>query len=251
MTEVDKKLFDKNNHYMGRPADFDTKFIQWRLEFLKADKDFLDKNLEMIDIGCGNGATMFGIASEMKSIVGVDINDDHQQVFENYKKENNIDNCSFEVFDIENETYPRKFDRLTSFEVIEHLEDDANVKKMSEMLTDDGIAVFSVPNKWWIFETHGANLPLLPWNRVPFFSWLPRPIHEKYANAGIYTQKRFRKLLENNGFEILEMRLMTAPMDVLKKDNGLKRFVTKYIFKSKETNTPFLAVSIYVKAKKK
>ena len=122
---------------------------------------------------------------------------------------------------------------------------------MLNLLKDDGMAIFSVPNKWWIFETHGASLPFLPWNRVPFFSWLPTFIHEKFANARIYTKARIRKVLENNGFEVLEMRYMTAPMDVLKKDTILKRFLTNYIFKTKETAIPFLAVSIYIKAIKK
>lgn len=250
MTLVDKKLFNKDAHYLGRPADFDTKFIKWRVEFLKEDKEFINPEKTLIDIGCGNGATLFGIHNDFKELKGVDINATHQAVFENYAKENKITNCSFEVLNIEKEDYPKKYDRLSSFEVIEHLDDDNNVKKYLDLLKDDGIAIFSVPNKWWIFETHGANLPLLPWNRVPFFSWLPTYIHERFANARIYTKKRFLNLLERNGFEILEVKYMTAPMDVLKKDTWFKRFLTSFIFKNKETKCPFLAVSIYVKAKK-
>ncbi|MFT4644483.1 MAG: 2-polyprenyl-3-methyl-5-hydroxy-6-metoxy-1,4-benzoquinol methylase [Planctomycetota bacterium] len=250
MTLVDKKLFNNKAHYLGRPADFDTKFIRWRVEFLKEDKEFINQDKTLIDIGCGNGATLFGINNDFKELKGVDINATHQSVFENYAKENLVTNCSFEVLNIEKENYPKQYDRLTSFEVIEHLDDDNNVKKYLELLKDDGIAIFSVPNKWWIFETHGANLPLLPWNRVPFFSWLPTFIHERFANARIYTKKRFINLLERNGYEILEVKYMTAPMDVLKKDTWFKRFLTGYIFKNKETTNPFLAVSIYVKAKK-
>ncbi len=250
MTLVDKKLF-KEAHYLGRPADFDTKFIKWRVDFLKEEKDFLANNLTLIDIGCGNGATIFGIANNFKKCLGVDINDDHLPAFNAYKTDQKIENCSFEVLDLEKDSKNEKFDRLTSFEVIEHLKDDNSVSKMLNLLKDDGMAIFSVPNKWWIFETHGASLPFLPWNRVPFFSWLPTFIHEKFANARIYTKARIRKVLENNGFEVLEMRYMTAPMDVLKKDTILKRFLTNYIFKTKETAIPFLAVSIYIKAIKK
>lgn len=250
MTLVDKKLFNKDAHYLGRPADFDTKFIKWRVDFLKEDKDFLDKNKTLIDIGCGNGATIFGINDNFKELLGVDINADHQAVFEQFKNDNGITNCNFEVLNIENESYSRKFDRLTSFEVIEHLNDDENVKKYLNLLEDEGIAIFSVPNKWWIFETHGANLPLLPWNRVPFFSWLPTFIHERFANARIYTKSRFINLLERNGFEIIDVKYMTAPMDVLKKNTWVKKFLTRYVFKEKETKIPFFAVSLYVKAKK-
>ena len=30
------------------------------------------------------------------------------------------------------------------------------------VLKPGGRFIISVPNKWWIFETHGADLPLLP-----------------------------------------------------------------------------------------
>jgi hypothetical protein len=112
------------------------------------------------------------------------------------------------------------------------------------------MAAFSVPNKWWIFETHGARLPLLPWNRVPFFSWLPRPLHGRWANARIYTKRRIKKLLETHGFEVLSMQYVTAPMDVVKW-KPLKNFLRKFVFNSDTTRVPFKAVSIFISARKK
>ncbi len=61
-------------------------------------------------------------------------------------------------------------------------------------------------------ETHGADLPLLPWNRVPFFSWLPTPLHERWARARIYTRGRILGLLEECGFVVEDVRYVTAPM---------------------------------------
>ncbi|MBT3801118.1 MAG: hypothetical protein HOG05_08200, partial [Bacteroidetes bacterium] len=92
--------------------------------------------------------------------------------------------------------------------------------------------------------------PLLPWNRVPFFSWLPRPLHERWANARIYTKKRIVRLLEDSGFEVKEAKLMTAPLDVMK-DSPLKRFLKKYIFRGKITKNPFLATNVFVWAELK
>ena len=141
-------------------------------------------------------------------------------------------------------------DLLTSFEVIEHLSNESGVTFYYDSLKDDGILAVSVPNKWWIFETHGAKLPLLPWNRVPFFSWLPKPIHERFAHARIYTKKRIRKLLEKHGFSVLYCKYITAPMDVLL-DGELKNWVIKNIFNTDTTSIPFKATSIFVVAKKK
>ncbi len=107
----------------------------------------------------------------------------------------------------------------------------------------------SVPNKWWIFETHGAKLPLLPWNRVPFFSWLPQGLHEKYANARIYTKKRITSLLEKYGFKILSAEYITAPMDVLP-EGKFKNFMINNFFNTDTTTVPFKATSILVVAQK-
>ena len=159
-------------------------------------------------------------------------------------------NCTFRRVDLESEKLQEKFERLISFEVIEHLKTEENVKVYADVLKPGALAAITVPNKWWIFETHGARLPVLPWNRVPFFSLLPKFIHERYANARIYTMSRIVKLLRRHGFEVIDTCYVTAPMDVLK-DGKAKRLLTKYIFRSDSTGVPFLATSIFVIAQKK
>ncbi len=121
--------------------------------------------------------------------------------------------------------------------------------KYYDALKPGGLIAITVPNKWWVFETHGAKLPLLPWNRVPFFSWLPRPIHERFANARIYTTKRIVDLMKKSGFEIMDVQLVTAPMDVLKAGK-LKDWLLKNVFSTDTTTNPMLAVSVFVVAKK-
>jgi hypothetical protein len=57
-------------------------------------------------------------------------------------------------------------------------------------------------------------------------------------------------LLEENGFEVLEMKYITAPMDVLK-ESALKRFLIKNVFKNDTADAPFLSTSIFVVARVK
>ena len=192
---------------------------------------------------------MFGLSQKMKYCLGLEITDDHLSEFNKFKEKNNLSNCECKIMDIEKNDPPMQFDRIISFEVIEHLANEKGVAFYNKALRKGGLAAISVPNKWWIFETHGAKLPLLPWNRVPFFSWLPKRIHEKYANARIYTRKRITGLLEKHGFTILSAEYITAPMDVLK-DGKLKRFLLKHIFNTDTTKIPFLSTSIMVVAKK-
>jgi 2-polyprenyl-3-methyl-5-hydroxy-6-metoxy-1,4-benzoquinol methylase len=248
MTFVDKNLFVEG-HYLGKPAEFTDRIILKRIALTEQIKDFCGQDLTLADVGCGNGASMFLLAKKMKKCVGIEVFSTHQQAFEQMQQTLQATNCEFAVFDIEKEKYPEQFDRIICFEVIEHLADERNVKALYDMLNDGGKAAISVPNKWWIFETHGAKLPLLPWNRVPFFSWLPRPIHEKFANARIYTKSRITQLLQSVGFIIEDVTYITAPLDVLK-DGKLKDWLLQHIFTGNTTQIPFLSTSIFISVKK-
>jgi len=250
--KYDKRVPDelfRGDHYLGRPADFTDKIVERRVRLAKQIDEFVGKEYSLLDIGCGNGASMALFASSMATCTGIDIEDVHQDEFDVYVKDQDIKNCSFKKFDIEKGPPDIRYDRIISFEVIEHLRDERNVKFYYDALNEGGIAAISVPNKWWIFETHGARLPLLPWNRVPFFSWLPRPVHERFANARIYTKKRIRKLLEHAGFNVEKIEYVTAPLDVLK-ESRFKRLFIKYIFKGDTTRWPFLATSLFIVARK-
>jgi cyclopropane fatty-acyl-phospholipid synthase-like methyltransferase len=246
---VPKELFNENGSYLGRPADFYDKIIERRINLVKSIKNFTGKKLSLLDIGCGNGASMFLLADKMNRCVGIDITDEQEIELNNFKNSNNIENCEFKVLDVVHSNPKERFDRIISFEVIEHLSSESGLKYYFDSLKDDGILAITVPNKWWIFETHGANLPLLPWNRVPLFSWLPKFIHERYANARIYTKRRIKNLLKKNGFIIKECKYIMAPMDVLPKGK-LKKWLLTYIFNKDVTSIPFKATSIFVVATK-
>jgi len=245
---VDKSLF-QDTHYLGKPADDVDKIITRRINILNQYPEFFDREADLIEVGSGSGATITRLAHRFRSALGIDIFD-----YSAFYKEQQIKNedklSTFRKLDLENEALPGVYDRLVSFEVIEHLKSDDSISKYNDLLRPGGLAAITVPNKWWIFETHGAKLPLLPWNRVPFFSWLPTAIHERYANARIYTRNRIVRLFEKHGFTIIDAVYVTAPMDVLK-EGKLKRFLTSNIFKNDTTSSPFLATSVFVLAKKK
>ena len=246
---VDTSLFEEE-HYLGKPAEPTDRIIMRRLRLLRAVPDFCNRELDCVEIGCGNGASTLQLNGDFNSVLGLEYFEGHRSGFEELRSELGADKVRFEQFDIGSGPYPRSFDRLISFEVIEHLTDESSVANYAKSLKDGGLAVISVPNKWWIFEQHGARLPLLPWNRVPFFSWLPRPLHERWALARIYTKGRIRRLLEKSGFNVLECSYITAPMDVLP-EGALKRWLTSTIFKRDTTRIPFLSTSIFVVARKR
>ena len=247
---IPKELFEEDGHYLGKPADFSDRIVHRRVKLVEQIPGFTGRDKSLLEIGCGGGHTMFLLSDKMKSCQGFEVTDEHFEDFTRLKEEFKATNCDYKIIDVVSSKPEKQYDRIISFEVIEHLSNEDGVSFYYDSLKDDGIMAISVPNKWWIFETHGANLPLLPWNRVPFFSWLPRPIHERFAHARIYTKKRIRTLLEQHGFEIMDIEYVTAPMDVIP-DGGFKKWVIKTFFNSNTTSIPFKSTAIFVVARKR
>jgi len=140
---IPESLFDDNQHYLGKPASFEDRIVQRRLRLLKKTPDFLGDSLTLLDIGCGNGASLFGLQKDFKFCLGIDITDKHLSEFDNFKRQNNIQNCEFQMLDVEKNAPPNQFDRIISFEVIEHLQREDGVKFYYDALKEGGLAVIS------------------------------------------------------------------------------------------------------------
>lgn len=252
MRTHDKHLI-VHDKYLGKPAGPDDTIVKRRVGLVKRIPHFCDNKLTLVDIGCGNGASVLALSGVMKSCTGLEINAGHIQEFQKLKIAQGVKNTDVLLCDVEKNPPPRTFDRLISFELIEHLHDEASVAHFHKLLKPGGFAAISVPNKWWLFETHGARLPtipVIPWYLTPFVSWLPRPLHERVAHARIYTKGRIKKLLRKQGFEVMDMYYITAPLDVIG-EGQLKSLLARYIFSGKTTKIPFLSTSIFVIARKK
>lgn len=233
----------------GRPARPGQLILERRFELARLSLGDGLASVRMLDLGCGNGAQTQHFISEVRKAYGCDVTPLSQT-------EHPAATGSFTFVRGSAQALPFRpgaFDLVTSFEVLEHVPDDYGAfKQIAAVLRPGGRFLISVPNKWWLFESHGAVVPglnFLPWNRIPFVGWLPTPIHSKIARARIYTLHNASKLASKAGLVVESSGYITAPLDVLP-EGWLRRLLRATIFRGVTTRSPFLAVNLYLFGKK-
>ena len=208
---------------------------------------------QLLDFGCGNGAQTRLFVADYDHVLGVDIaGAPVQELMDWALATGNAARVQVEIYDGRHLLCAdSSLDAAISFEVLEHVEDEAMaLAELARVLKPGGVLAISVPNRWWVFETHGAKLPLLPWNRVPFFSWLPTRIHDRWARARIYRRRQIVAKLEAAGFAVITARYVTAPMDVVPWQ-WLSSALRATIFRGDTTPIPCLATAVLVIARRR
>ena len=208
----------------------------------------------MLDFGCGNGANTVLYADEFASIDGVDVEPERVDEAAAAAAGMGIGNVTYRTYDggrlpFDDET----FDHVTSYEVLEHTSDDAAaVAEIRRVLRPGAAITISVPNKWYLMETHGFDLPprSMKWNRVPLLSWLPTSVHERYAHARIYSKRRILTLLEQGGFEVLAHDYIMPPFDKVQRPR-VKRSLERTFTALGHSPLRVLGVAHFVAARKR
>jgi ubiquinone/menaquinone biosynthesis C-methylase UbiE len=236
------------NLALGKPADAGDFILERRHRLVVRHAPSLGGVL--LDFGCGNGAQTLHFAGDFDRIIGVDVEAPFLAEFAREIAARGLAH-RIEALHYDGERIPlhdATVDAVVSCEVLEHVRDErAALAEIHRVLKPGGWVAMTVPNRWWIFETHGARLPLLPWNRVPFFSWLPTAIHDRWARARIYRRQDIVKLLRGAGFRVESSAYVTAPLDVLKW-RGLRDYLRRTLFASDLSRVPFKATAILVVA---
>lgn len=114
-----------------------------RYEFVK---QFLNSNDEVGDFACGSGYGTLMMSEIAKSVLGHDIcKTTIDEINERY---NGVSNVSFEQKDLLDINYKNKFDKIVSFETLEHFEEN-ELKKLIfifyNSLKENGTLIFSTP----------------------------------------------------------------------------------------------------------
>jgi len=232
----------------GRPASADQLILTRRLRLLRPYLP--DPCAHLVDFGCGNGAQTVLLADLCAQVTGVDVDAGYLAEFDREivarGLREHVSGLSLE--DARIPLPDGAADVVTSFTVLEHVPDErAALAEMFRVLKPGGRLILSVPNRWWIFETHGCDLPWLPWNRVPLVSWWPKAWHDRWAHARIYRLREIEELVVRAGFRVDDRFRMTAPMDMIG-NKSLRRLVRATLFRPDRARVPIQATENFVVA---
>ncbi len=155
------------------------------------------KDCHVLDLGCGQGSLSVPIATRVRDIVGIDISERLIDMARDWAEKEGIGNARFEAVSVYDYDGTGSFDIAICSDVIEHVPDQRGlVKVLVENLRVGGAFYMTTNNKLWPLEGH---------HRLPFLSYLPRSLADRYVRImgkgdrfWIYplTLSEFRRILD-------------------------------------------------------
>jgi 2-polyprenyl-3-methyl-5-hydroxy-6-metoxy-1,4-benzoquinol methylase len=212
-----------------------TKKVQLTLDVIQRQKNKKDgAQLKILDIGCGSGfaVTRF-LASFGDEVLGVDF---YQPNIDYANKHFGTANLSFACRDatqLRDEGY--RYDIVVLTDVLEHLhEPDKILDLVRDLLLPDGCAIVSIPNGFGPFEIESYlwRVPILGrildrsfaagafimnrsiakgrWTELLRRQPSDLPYNSDSPHVQWFTEKRFRAVVKDAGFEISDFRKLST-----------------------------------------
>jgi SAM-dependent methyltransferase len=155
-----------------------------------------------LDLGCADG----GYTAELlrrgaMEVIGVDA--EEERVAQAAAR--NLSLASFHVAQSENLPFPDAyFDGVFMNEVFEHVADEkATMYEIARVLKDGGRLVLISPNRWFPFEGHGMQSPLLTVRYpVPLLPWLPKSLTRRWTHARNYWPRQLVNHVKEAGLTV-------------------------------------------------
>ena len=203
----------KINIYRGPYHWFLQYFFNKRyIEPINLIRKSLNKRMNVLDIGCGDGKLTSLIAPYVKSVKGVD----NQKIAVEFAKlmSKNIKNITFGVDSGISLHNNQKFDVVTSFDVIEHIQKkhvNSFLKNCNKSLRKKGILILSTPNK--------RDLRSRVWGHK---------LDKKHYQE--FDKKSLEKVVSQNGFKIKKIYGVYIPFPIPNIEHFASVIPLRYFF---------------------
>jgi ubiquinone/menaquinone biosynthesis C-methylase UbiE len=195
----------------------------------------------LLEVGCGEGYGTKMISSNVKKIVGLDVDSDLiVYASEKYSSEN----CIYQYYDGKKIPFDNNtFDAAISFQVIEHIDDDRNyISEINRVLKPPGIFILTTPNRLTRLKDRQR-----PYNKYHVREYSPQQLEQllmifysKVTVLGIQAKKDIREF-EFKRIARIQRKISMDPLnlrslipDVIKKI--LERMLSKKDSKRNEIN---------------
>jgi 2-polyprenyl-3-methyl-5-hydroxy-6-metoxy-1,4-benzoquinol methylase len=168
-------------------------------------RQMVGQNQEILDLGCGEGFLAAELAKDGNRVTGVD-------VLPEAKKGDVLDRYFSADLDqgIEHLTGQfagKRFDRVLLVDVLEHLKNPERLlRQCADVVKPDGYVVVSVPNI--------ANITVRFSLLFARFNYTDRGILDK-THLRFFTRKTARKLMEENGYRIVQEKQTVMPVELV------------------------------------
>jgi len=210
----------------------------------------------ILDIGCANGCYTLKLADQAEFAIGIDIQRKRLQEASENKTDMSVKNVDFLAAAAEFLPFhDREFDMVSLIEVLEHVQNEDKVlQEANRVLKKNGNLVMHVPNKLYIFETHGMKIGELEVHgihgSVPFFSYAPKFLRKRFERARIYDKWEIVKIIKKHSFSVEIVDYLFPPLDNLNSRLLRRLFRKIFYFLEKNSFMKKFGMSILVIAKK-
>lgn len=183
-----KKYFSEKTNKGSTNLD-QKRMAKWRSATISRIKEWLplDNNSGILDIGCGFGNLLWAFKEKgLNNLTGIDISEEQIII----AKKLNPD-INFSCIDLITylQTTIKKYDLITAFDVIEHLEKDEALvvlKLIYDALNDNGQLIIQTPN---------AESP-----------WFGAVAYGDFTHEWFYTASSLQDVLLKSGFRNIEFK---------------------------------------------
>ena len=162
-------------------------------------------NQDVLDIGCGEGFFAAELVKAGNRVTGVDnlATPSQNSAFEEYFSADLNEGITPAIDRLQG----KRFGRVLLLDVLEHLRNPEQVlDQCHEVVSPDGVVIVSVPN----IANIAARLMLL----FGHFEYAQRGILDR-THVRFFTRKTARRLLESNGYSILEEKNTVIPVELI------------------------------------
>ncbi|WP_017570266.1 class I SAM-dependent methyltransferase [Nocardiopsis halotolerans] len=171
----------------------------------------------LLDVGCGDGTYTVEMAGGYVRVDAIDLEPERLNTFaERIAGTDLEDRIGIHKMSADSLAFDaHTFDRVTAFEVVEHVDElEGALREIHRVLRPGGAFSLTTPNRWFPFETHGVI-----WGdrrrsalTAPFLPWV-RPLHERMSDARAFTTQQMGRLLRGRGLRVCAIDYLMPPFD--------------------------------------